>query len=382
MSLSCWLVVLLSGTFKFLFTSEFQISVQICASTSSCLKIAPPDPVENWILSACATWPRPQNAPKHSGDPSLCGIYTDRCNADTRFPRDKQYRGNGDLASPQSMPLGFVEHLFSCLPQALLAPTRNCEKALPKTRRQLQHHVAESGLPKQRIPGEFNNHMKIRERTPPRAQSAPGLETLRWCMESLRTARTFQTAPPPSAFAEIVRHMGLVPSGAMLARWQEITTSAPPELPMARAKWLAGLQPDVRNKFHVVLQEDSIWKTMASWRASAAQYASAIQLWGRAALLCRMDPWPPRRKVLDAYAFFFKHGPSLSRYLSHIRFCLALAGSTSRRSCGNRRNDSWRKRSCLVEASASNLGLMRNRQELWRTVQGDILVVRTSRTVG
>ena len=285
---------------------------------------APPDPVKNWILSACATWPRPQNAPN---------IQATLLYAEFTLTGVMQIRDFQGLNSTEAMviwphlkemPLGFVEHLFSCLPQALLAPTRNCDRALPRARRQLQHHVAESRLPKQRIPGEFSDHMKIRERTPPRAQSAPGLETLRWCMESLRTARTFQTAPPPSAFAEIVRHMGLVPSGAMLARWQEITTSAPPELPMARAKWLAGLQPDVRNKFHVVLQEDSIWKTMASWRASAAQYASAIQLWGRAAVLCRMDPWPPRRKVLDAYAFFFKHGPSLSRYLSHIRSALRL----------------------------------------------------------
>ena len=37
-----------------------------------------------------------------------------------------------------------------------------------------------------------------------------------------------------------------------------------------------------------------------------------------------MDPWPPSRGVLDAYAFFFKHGPSLSRYLSHIRSALRL----------------------------------------------------------
>ena len=37
-----------------------------------------------------------------------------------------------------------------------------------------------------------------------------------------------------------------------------------------------------------------------------------------------MEPWPPSRGVLDAYAFFFKHGPSLSRYLSHIRSALRL----------------------------------------------------------
>ena len=37
-----------------------------------------------------------------------------------------------------------------------------------------------------------------------------------------------------------------------------------------------------------------------------------------------MDPWPPSRGVLDANAFFFKHGLSLSRYLSHIRSALRL----------------------------------------------------------
>ena len=47
-------------------------------------------------------------------------------------------------------------------------------------------------------------------------------------------------------------------------------------------------------------------------------------MWSRAAKLCKMDPWPPSRGVLDADAFFFKHGPSLSRYLSHIRSALRL----------------------------------------------------------
>ena len=51
--------------------------------------------------------------------------------------------------------------------------------------------------------------------------------------------------------------------------------------------------------------------------------------------ICGMDPRPPIRRVLHAYAFFFTL-PELHP------FCLALAGSTSGRSCGNRRDDSWR----------------------------------------
>ena len=281
----------------------------------------PPDPVERWILSACATWPKPKGTPDIQATLLYAGL---------TLAGAMQLRDFDGLTSTEAMtiwphlretPMGFVDHLFSCLPRALLAQARKCGEALPSAIRQEQRRIAESGLPGQLTPVVVAEVTNVRDRTPPRAQSAPGLETLKWCMKSLRTARTSKVAPPPSAFAEVV---GIVPPGAMLARWQEVATSAPPDLPVARAKWLASLQPDDRSKFHVVLQEDSIWKTMASWRVSAAQYASAIQLWGRAAELCAVSPWPPSRGVLDAYAFFFKHGLSLSRYLSHIRSALRL----------------------------------------------------------
>ena len=324
----------------------------------------PPDPVERWILGACATWPKPEGTPNIQATLLYAGL---------TLAGAMQLRDFEGLTSTEAMaiwphlrdtPMGFVDHLFSCLPRALgtasaestrhrqlfdsftqeaqrmafcagvwkssgrftipLVQARQYGEALPGAIRQEQRRIAEGGLPRRLTPVVVAKLTNVRERTPPRAQSAPGLVTLKWCMKSLRTARESKLAPPPSAFAEVVRRMGVVPPGAMLARWQEVATSAPPELPVARAKWLEGLQPDDRSKFHVVLQEDSIWKTMASWRVSAAQYASAIQLWGRAAELCAVDPWPPSRGVLDAYAFFFKHGPSLSRYLSHIRSALRL----------------------------------------------------------
>ena len=37
--------------------------------------------------------------------------------------------------------------------------------------------------------------------------------------------------------------------------------------------------------------------------------------------------WPPCRQALDAFTFFFRHGPTLSRYVSHIRSTLRLVGS-------------------------------------------------------
>ena len=272
----------------------------------------PPDPVERWILNACHV-AKTSRCSRHSIDFFQCWSYTYWRNASAGFFFEGLNSTEAMAIWPhlKKTPTGFVDDLFSCLPRALLAQARKCGAALPSAIRQVQRRVAESELPKQQVPVGVVKLTNVRDRTPPKAQSAPGLETLKWCMRSLRVARAFKMAPPPSAFAEIVRRMSIVPSGTMLARWQEVATSAPPELPVARAKWLASLQPNVRSKFHVVLQEDSIWKTMASWRASAAQYASAIQLWGRAAELCEMDPWPPSQGVLDAYAFFFQHGPSL-----------------------------------------------------------------------
>ena len=63
---------------------------------------------------------------------------------------------------------------------------------------------------------------------------------------------------------------------------------------------------------------------MAAWRTSAAQYASAVQLWGQASVAVDKVAWPPSRDVLMTFCFFFKHGPTLSRYLSHLRSALKL----------------------------------------------------------
>ena len=59
-----------------------------------------------------------------------------------------------------------------------------------------------------------------------------------------------------------------------------------------------------------------------------------FKVWSRAAELCGTDPWPPSRRVVHAYVFFFTL-PELHP------FCLALAGSTSGRSCGDHKDYLW-----------------------------------------
>ena len=245
----------------------------LCSAPVVAMAEDPPDPVERWILSACATWPKPKSTPDIQATLLYAGL---------TLAGAMQLRDFEGLTSTEAMaiwphlretPMGFVDHLFSCLPRALLAHARKYGEVLPGAIRQEQRRIAESGLPRQLTPVVVAELTNVRDRTPPRAQSAPGLETLKWCMKSLRTARTSKVAPPPSAFAEVVRRMGIVPLGAMLARWQEVATSAPPDLPVARAKWLASLQPDDRSKFHVVLRSGRQWhRGVSALRSTRQQF--------------------------------------------------------------------------------------------------------------
>ena len=73
-----------------------------------------------------------------------------------------------------------------------------------------------------------------------------------------------------------------------------------------------------------MLEEYGIWRELAQWRRSGAQYASAIQLWGRAAAQAQEPPWPPSNATLDAYGFFFRNGESFARYVSHVRAVLRM----------------------------------------------------------
>ena len=119
-----------------------------------------------------------------------------------------------------------------------------------------------------------------------------------------------------------------MPSSSMEQRWRCLKGAAPPGLPKARAVWLEGLDEDERALFQQILREDTIWKLLASWRASAAQYASAVHLWGVAASAIACEPWPPSLRVLEMFTFLFTHGPSLVQYLSHIRSALRLLNAS------------------------------------------------------
>ena len=184
----------------------------LCSGASYCDGGGSARPCGAMDLNACATWPKPQGTPDIQATLLYAGL---------TLAGAMQLRDFEGLTSTEAMaiwshlretPVGFVGHLFSCLPRALLAQARRYGEVLPGATQQVQRRVAESGLPKQLtlVVDELTNG---RDRTPPRAQSAPGLETLKWCMKSLRTARTFKMAPPPSAFARSRQAYGHCPVG-------------------------------------------------------------------------------------------------------------------------------------------------------------------------
>ena len=73
---------------------------------------------------------------------------------------------------------------------------------------------------------------------------------------------------------------------------------------------------------HLCLQ--TLWVEFAGWRRSAAQYASAVRLWGEAAGSIGAPSWPPSEAVLNAFVGLFRNGNTLQRYVSHLRSVLCL----------------------------------------------------------
>ena len=106
----------------------------------------PPDPVERWILGACATWPKPEGTP----DIQATLLYAGLTLAGVMQLRDFEGLNSAEAMAIwphlKEAPTGFVDHLFSCLPRALLAQARKCDETLPNAIRQVQSRVEESGL--------------------------------------------------------------------------------------------------------------------------------------------------------------------------------------------------------------------------------------------
>ena len=168
--------------------------------------------------------------------------------------------------------------------------------------------------------GEDEAHVK-RART---VRMDPVVAELDRSMPVLRAARLAATPPPPAVFAQILRDLSKMPEDAMMRKAVHLFGSPPPSLPAARSDWLRAKLSCLGSVSTDFLSDDSIWRCLSSWRRSAAQYAAAVDLWGRVAQSVSCQPWPPSQETLSAFAFCFGNGASLSRYLPHIRMAIRL----------------------------------------------------------
>jgi hypothetical protein len=146
-------------------------------------------------------------------------------------------------------------------------------------------------------------------------------------MAVIRHVRAGGTMPSTSVLAQILRCVSATSAALVTSRWVMCAGSAPPTLPHQRANWLQCMPRTLRDSVLTMLEEDAIWLELGQWRKSAAQYASAVQLWGRAASLIQSDAWPPCQRVLEVFVFFFRNGDSLANYISHLRSVLTVLRS-------------------------------------------------------
>ncbi len=149
----------------------------------------------------------------------------------------------------------------------------------------------------------------------PTSEVTAVLSALTECREQMRL---------PSEIASLLRRSSKINETSAGARWLELHGRIPPELPAQRAMWLAELPADTRTKVSQLLAEDSLWTELQAWHASAPHYASAVELWGMAAKIAKVNLWPPVSKTLNTFVFLFCRAVTFQMYSSRIRSVLRL----------------------------------------------------------
>ena len=86
---------------------------KLCSVPVVAMAVNPPDPVEQWILSACATWPKPQD----TSDIQTTLLYAGLTLAGVMQLRDFEGLNSAEAMAIwphlKEAPTGFVDHLFS-----------------------------------------------------------------------------------------------------------------------------------------------------------------------------------------------------------------------------------------------------------------------------
>jgi len=208
------------------------------------------------------------------------------------------------------LPFSFVEHLISRALTFAALEKRNASTSASNSQ-------------------AVESRIKVR-RTMPSSFHASGIQPseagdFQACMEALRSAKESGTMVP-GRLANALQLLAGMPENSMERRWSETIGCQPPALPVARAHWLNNVAKERSTLITILCSEEALWRELGQWRKSAEQYASAVRLWGQAAGICEVEPWPPTMRILETFVFFFRSGASLGQYLSHLRAVLRLLG--------------------------------------------------------
>ena len=160
-----------------------------------------------------------------------------------------------------------------------------------------------------------------RQRTPIPARAvrgAPGRtaaqEASLHALALLTAARVQREVPQPGALAEAVRRLQSLRDAPALF--------AEKGTPRQWAKLLAqdGITEDVRRRVQMV----ALWREFHSWKRSANQYASAVELYGQACSTAGLQPWPPCDLARDLMVAVCRRAGTLAYYLQCVRSVLHL----------------------------------------------------------
>ena len=231
-----------------------------------------------------------------------------------------------------------LEHDGAAHPHDLLGITvEEAKMVYPTAFENLSSHIVERVLAAAK--GHSHNDMKksqtrgadsneITIQTPPNEHvTMDQLSIFAQGVGVLRKAR-LGMMPCATDLAHTMRKLHSLPKGVTKFRWtQMLGHPEPPALPAQRAAWLSTMPHSHRELILSMIEEDTIWFEMAQWHTSADSYASAIQLWGRAALLANKPAWPPSQDILNVFVFLFRNGDSLANYISSLRSVLTLLRS-------------------------------------------------------
>ena len=143
----------------------------------------------------------------------------------------------------------------------------------------------------------------------------PSQQTLAKAFQTIMRIRSTKAMPDGRVVADAIRYLADAPEDAIQKQWP----AGCPNLPAARATWLANLALD-KSVMYVreLVMHDAIYTQFCSWRKSADAYASAISVWSMSQKALAYPSDDPTEEGVATFCKCFRNGKSLEQYIARL----------------------------------------------------------------